>query len=438
MKITMRPQFLLPLLFLIPSCLSLDYTPLEERPFWPSVEEKLDKIQVPKPASGRLSVGSSRVDITPSIGSPLAGYGARTSVGIHAPVFVRTLMISNGELKLVLISLEVLAVTNELSEAVNEAIRLKLPLNDNQIMLTATHTHSGPGGLGLLFWERLAAGPFNRDYFEWVVKRIAEGVIMANKALKPSTLSSVRLDAGDLVVNRIKSEGPSDSELQVLIFESIGESQTTYLVNFTAHPTVLRSHNRLVSGDFPGALSRALEEDEGSIALYTTGGGADQKARPPEGPNVYERTEAMGRLLAKRILESTKKKAPQDRVALSSAKIVLPLPPPQPKVGVKRRLPAWIGRLLLDDKTSLQFFKINALTLIGIPGDIASEISLDWKERAREQGKDITVISLANDYIGYIMPSFYYDKPVHESAMSFNGPYMGKYLDKIVNKIILQ
>ena len=169
----MRPYFLLPLLFLISSCLSLDYTPLEERPFWTSVEKKLETIRIPTPTPGRLRVGSSRVDITPPIGSPLAGYGARTSVGIHAPVKVRALVISDGQSKLVLISLEVLAITNELSEAVNKAIRLELPLEDSPIMLAASHTHSGPGGLGLLFWERLAAGPFNRDCFEWVVKRIS-------------------------------------------------------------------------------------------------------------------------------------------------------------------------------------------------------------------------------------------------------------------------
>ena len=434
----MRPYFLLPLLFLISSCLSLDYTPLEERPFWTSVEKKLETIRIPTPTPGRLRVGSSRVDITPPIGSPLAGYGARTSVGIHAPVKVRALVISDGQSKLVLISLEVLAITNELSEAVNKAIRLELPLEDSPIMLAASHTHSGPGGLGLLFWERLAAGPFNRDCFEWVVKRIAEGVIMANKALKPATLASVRVDVKGLLINRIRSEGPSDSELQVLIFESIDESQTTYLVNFAAHPTVLRSHNRLVSGDFPGVLSRVLEEVEGSVALYTTGAGADQKARPPEAGNVYDRAEAMGRLLPKRILETKKSRLPQDRIALSSTKIGFPLPPSQPKVGVKRRLPAWMGRLLLDGETSLQFFKINALTLVGIPGDISSEIGLDWKEKARRQEKDIMIISLANDYIGYIMPPFYYDKPVHEAALSFNGPYMADYLNKFVNKLILQ
>ena len=434
----MRALCPLPMIFLISSCLSLDYTPLEERPFWPSVEEKFETTQVPNSTSGRLFVGSSRLDITPPLGFSLAGYGGRTSVGIHAPVYARTLVVSNGQSKLVLISLEVLAITKELSEAVNEAIRLELPLEDRQIMLTATHTHSGPGGLGLLFWERLAAGPFDRGYFDWIVKRIVEGVLMANEGLKPSTLSSHRLDAEDLVVNRISPVGASDSELQVLIFKSLDESQTTFLVNFAAHPTVLRSHNRLVSGDFPGVLSRVLEEDEGSVTLYTNGAGADQKARPPEVGNVYERTEAMGRLLAERIHSSQQPILLTDQVTLSSAKILLSLPPPQPKVGVRRRLPAWIGHLLLDDETSLQFFKINDLTLVGIPGDLGSEIGLDWKERARRQGKDIMVVSMANDYIGYIMPSFYYDKPVHEAALSFNGPYMADYLNKFVNKLILQ
>ena len=425
------------MLFLI-GCLPLDYTPLEERRFYREGLDTLNTHGVPLPVSGPLLTGSAKADITPPEGYPLAGFSGRRSIGVHDPVYARALAVSNDILTIVIVSADVLAMTNDLSEAVTAAVQEKLPIPSDHIMITATHTHSGPGALGKLFWEGLAAGPFDPQYFDWVVEQITQAVTEAYERLRPSVMSSYRFDAGDLVKNRIMADGPEDPEVQVLVFEAKDLSQKTYLINFTAHPTVLRSKNRLVSGDFPGFLSNRLEETDGTIALYTSGALGDLKANPPKISGVFERAEMMGRLLAERILNSDPTLKSQDQVALSSLKLSIPLPPPQPKISTKWRLPAWIGRLFFDRMTIVQFIRINDMFLIGIPGDLGSEIGLSWKKMAREHQKDAMMISFANDYVGYIMPAFYYDKPTHESSMAFNGPYMADYLEGFVKPFILQ
>ena len=419
-------------------CLPLDYTPIEERPFYASAMAQLEAFKLESSPEGPLLAGSARVDISPPVGLPLAGYGGRKSTGVNDPVYARALVVSNGLSKIAMVSADLLAITDDLTRAVRQEVYKDLPELADHVMITATHTHSGPGALAQRFWERLAAGSFNRDYFNSTVKKMAEAVVSAAYGLRPSTIALHRLDASDLIQNRIIPEGPEDPEVQVLLFESMDHHHRTYLINFSAHPTVLRSKNRLLSGDFPGFLSRALEEKTGTLALYTSGGVADQKAKPPQGSNPFERAEKMGQVLAARILESGSLGRPQEKVSLSSTKVTIPLPPPQPKVGAKWRLPAWFGGLLFDAETELQIFGINRIFLIGVPADVGSELALSWKEMARSKGNSTVVISFANDYIGYVMPTDYYDKPIHEASMSFNGPYTANYLDEFIKHAILQ
>lgn len=421
---------------LLAGCLALDDTPLEERPFFTKASDELRALEVPAPMSGPLFAGSSRVDFTPPVGLPLAGFGGRTSTGIHDPVYARALVLSNGGVTVAVLAVDLIAVTDELAGEVARRVSRALPLSEDRVMVAATHTHSGPGALGRRLWERLAAGPFDPVHFERTVQNMADAVVEAHRDLRRSQVRAHRFEAGDLVSNRIRSEGPEDPEVQVLVFESLDESRVAYLVNFSAHPTVLGMKNRFVSGDFPGFLCRALEDRDGVVALYTSGAVGDQRPRAPRGDSRLERAEKMGRLLADRVTAAPPLGPPQDRVVLSSTKISLPLPDPQLRITATRRLPTWVGKWFFEKATQLQLVTIDRTVLIGVPGELGSEIALAWKGKARARGNDAVVVSLANDYIGYILPSPYYTEPIYESRLALYGPHVADYLDLFVSPFL--
>jgi neutral ceramidase len=437
-----REKVLRPALFpallglLLAGCLALDDTPLEERPFFARAKDELRALEVPASVSGPLSAGAFKVDITPPVGLPLAGFGGRTSTGIHDPVYARALVLSNGQVTVAVLAVDLIAVTDELAGEVARRVSRALPLSEDRVMVAATHTHSGPGALGRRFWERLAAGPFDPEYFERTVENMADAVVKAHRDLRRSRLRAHRFDSGDLLSNRIRAQGPEDPEVQVLVFESLDESRTAYLVNFSAHPTVLGRKNRLVSGDFPGHLCRALEEREGVVALYTSGAVGDQRPRAPRADTRLERAEKMGRLLADRVTAAPPLGPPQDRVLLSSTRISLPLPEPQLRITATRRLPTWVGKWFFEKETQLQLVTVDRTVLIGVPGELGSEIALTWKEKARARGNDALVVSLANDYIGYILPSPYYTEPIYESRLALYGPYVADYMDLFVSPFL--
>lgn len=426
-------------LLFLQGCLSLDPSPLRSQAFFHRAERVLQEIpplDESSPVPGELRAGAAKTDITPPVGFPMAGFGARTSTGVLDPIMARAIALSDGAETVVILELDLLAMTDDLSDAVYRKVRTEIPLRRENILIAATHTHSGPGALGRRFWESLAAGPFNEGLFEWTADRAASAVLTAYRSLRPAVMISGRTDAGDLVLNRMIPGGPTDPALGFLAFRTAQGRPLAYLVNFSAHPTVLRSRNRLLSGDFPGSLSRALEEEDGVVALYTSGALADQRARPPAGKDVYERTERMGRDLAERILNAQAGRPEQKSVRIAAREAVLELPPPQIKVGVKRRLPVWIGRSLLDSRTRFQVIRIGPSAILGVPCDLASEIGLSLKTYAAARSLEALVVGFANDYVGYVIPEKYYALGYYESFMSFNGPTMEEYLSLIMETLI--
>ncbi len=424
--------------FITSGCLSIDNAPLRQQPFFHKTEDSLRRLDTDPPVfpEGPFRIGAAKVDMTPPIGVPLAGYGARTSTGILHPLMARAVAVSNGHETVILLSLELLAITDDLFEAIYQRISAVVPLRRQDLLVAATHTHSGPGSLGRRFWESIAAGPFNERLFERTAQRAAEAAVGAWHNLRPGRVSHFRTESRDLIQNRLIPGGPTDPELNVMIFVSEQGERIATLINFSAHPTLLRSTNRLIAGDFPSVVSRVLEEDPGGVVLYTSGSVADQRARSLDADNAVERTERMGRELAQRVRIAFPETQFRREGSVGSISLWIDLPPPQIKVGKGSRLPLWLGRGLLDGKTRLQVIRIDRTLLLAVPGDLGSEIGMDLKTYTREKGLDGMIIGLANDYIGYVLPEATYRSAAYEASMAFNGPYMAEYLTLVLKAMI--
>src|SRR5438552_1599364 len=77
-----------------------------------------------RPASAELRAGAARVDITPDVKAakiPLGGYAARKgspSTGVHDPVYAHALVLSSGDTKVAIVSLDLCFVPASVRAAV--------------------------------------------------------------------------------------------------------------------------------------------------------------------------------------------------------------------------------------------------------------------------------------------------------------------------------
>jgi neutral ceramidase len=108
-------------------------------------------------AAAELAVGGAKVDITPPVGTPLAGYGrynGRPSHGVHDPLYARVLALTHAGHTVVVVSCDLVLIDAHLRHAVLTRIRQTQPLPTDALILVATHTHTGAGALGSRFWKR--------------------------------------------------------------------------------------------------------------------------------------------------------------------------------------------------------------------------------------------------------------------------------------------
>jgi neutral ceramidase len=229
---------------------------------------------------GRLRAGAAKVDITPKE-SDLA---VATDT-IRDPLFVRAIVVDNGNACAVLVGLDMGGTGNDvMADALPKAVAAtKCPAEN--FIISATHTHSsntlGLGGRG-------APAP------KTVADAIVSAVTTARSGLAPAKVGygTTKVDLNvnrDLFNSKLEwrqqpnPDGPSDKTLSVVEF--IGENYIPIGVymNYAMHPINFYLRG-VISADFPGEASRYIEDlfGNGAVAIFSQGPSGDQNPRLSE------------------------------------------------------------------------------------------------------------------------------------------------------------
>jgi hypothetical protein len=372
---------------------------------------------------------------------PLAGYSRRkgnSSRGTHDPVGVRALVIQDPETVAALVSCDLLIVDEHLFDEVRRRLLAQGFPPDVVLLVAATHTHSGPGGYGTRFFEKLSMGHFDRDIFETIVAAISRAVTRAQAARAPVRLASFATTVEDLVTNRMDPHGFTDKELIVTAFyHPPARTPRALVVNFSAHPTTLGAWNRQLSADYPGVVVRELERQvPGAMVLFFAGAVGDQA--PVKSGEGFASAEHIGFTLAQRVDALLQEGDPDTPRAVMATQERVPLPPARVRLGPRMILPRWLGRQFVDDDATLSLLAVGKTVFLGIPCDLTAGLGQELKTAARSHDLDPMVIGFASDYIGYCLPEALYDSQTYESSLAFNGPKTGELVVERMKQMIEQ
>ncbi|MCM8768644.1 MAG: hypothetical protein NC911_03040 [Candidatus Omnitrophica bacterium] len=136
-----------------------------------------------------LKIGWAQVDITPKEKVLVSGqFHARVSEGVRDPITATALALEGTD-QAVMVSCDLVTISNELQESVRTAIKQRAPgLEAKKVFLNATHTHTAPeprnNPLGVLMEGPGVSlkdlGVMNpADYVAWAAEKIAEAVVKA-------------------------------------------------------------------------------------------------------------------------------------------------------------------------------------------------------------------------------------------------------------------
>ncbi len=249
-------------------------------------------------AEWRAAVG--RECITPPNSMPMAGYasrGASHATGKLHELWAKSLMLEDASGKrCVLVTLDLCGIDAVLADRVCVQLKDACGLERHQIMLAASHTHSGPVVAGNL--RPMHYMLFNEtdrelvdDYASFLVEKISSSVEQAAGDLKPSEVSFGEGTENFAVNRRTNIEndvpalreanklvGPSDYSVPVLLVKRASKP-IAVVFGYACHCTTLSGMDW--SGDYAGFAQAELESDlPGCTAMFWAGCGADQNPLP--------------------------------------------------------------------------------------------------------------------------------------------------------------
>jgi neutral ceramidase len=216
-------------------------------------------------------IGSGVGDITsPVVDVPFSGYALPTHVanGLHTRLKARAFIIGEleGDQRLVLVTADLLNISHEVRLSVVDALQAKYGelYSLENVVLSATHTHSSPAGYA-------HDDGFREPYFDAVVEGVTEAIEAAHQDLQPGHILLGQREVEEAGANRseiaylqnpeserARYDDDTDKEMTLLKFVR-PDGVIGALSWFAVHPTSLTYNNLLVGADHKGIASFEME-----------------------------------------------------------------------------------------------------------------------------------------------------------------------------------
>jgi hypothetical protein len=181
-----------------------------------------------------------------------------------------------------------------------DAIRRATGSSPGRILISASHTHSGPVTNDQLAWlgDPVVPAP-DPAYMERFHGGIIEAATAARAAAAPARLAVTSAMADGVGGNRLDPDGPFAPEVGLLALkcERDGRLFAVDLI-YGMHPTVLHEDSRLVSADFPHFTRREIAESfPGVTTVYHNGPSGNLSPRYHVAGQTFAEAERLGRRL---------------------------------------------------------------------------------------------------------------------------------------------
>lgn len=233
-------------------------------------------------------VGFGRVDITPRVGVELCGFGPfrqRYSTSIRDRLWARAMAVRHNSETVIIIACDLIGVPNELTAAVRKRVRAATGVVESGVMISCTHTHSGPAvRQGLTGW-----GQPDEPYLETLPARLSRAAIDAVNNLAEATIAHARVSCEGIALNRQYDRDappleevlrdnwrPAKPELTDTHCDIVtvhhGAKLAGFASSFGCHPVVCCAETRAIHGDFVGVATNWLEQEHpGATGLFLQG-----------------------------------------------------------------------------------------------------------------------------------------------------------------------
>jgi neutral ceramidase len=395
-----------------------------------------------------LRGGSAKISITPPLGITLIGSQGKPSDAVMDDLYARAMVLSDGQNTIAIVSADLLYTPlEEITDPVRTIVREKLGIPRQNIMVCATHTHSGPEVFSrskLPPKSQVPVSDLAQAYRQVLVRKMADCVVSAHQGLMDVRIGMAVGDVPEVLFNRrpvakdghvkttftltpetvatrkIESPGEGgtrvtfqlqaggaplkfgrvDARVFVLRMENGLGQMVGSIVDFGCHPVcIYPQFSTSVSADYPALATRVVEQAEGGVCLFTLGlaGNAVPIQRGAQA------REQIGKAVGAEAVRRLQFVVTADDVPLHalSRQVVFPAKKASGDPGDAQPI-----------ATEVQVLRLGDIYLLGLPGEVLVEVGMEIRKKAGVE--KFLIATVANDIIGYVCHSQAYDEGGYE------------------------
>src|SRR5205823_3819250 len=300
-------------------------------------------------AAADLRIGSAAVVITPPLGTPLAGYyETRISDSVHDDLYAKAIIIECGGARAAMVSCDLISMPIIVAAEARKIIEQQTGLKPDQVIISATHAHTGPILPGRTARETSdgPGGDLAQEYVQQLPGRIAASVKQAIDKLAPATASAAIgredhlsfnrryiMKDGDVGWNPGKLNpkidhpaGPIDPAVSVVYFESPDGVPLITYVNFSMHPDTVGGLQ--ISADYPAPLCNLLGRIKGDsmLTIFTNGTCGDinhVNVNTKEPQKGFDEARRIGTILAGEVIKTYARLKPPSADAVRFTRVMV-------------------------------------------------------------------------------------------------------------------
>ena len=405
----------------------------------------------------------------------------------------KALVLQQGDTVAAIIALDLPVVNRDVVLAIRKRVAERSPIPAENIMISATHTHTGltPGWAGSSSFPALSPpkdGPQVEEaarYRGFLIETTVAAVAQAVDDLQPARVLAAighedslpfnrrfRMQDGTVVFNPgignpniVQPVGPIDPLVPVVLFENADGKPLVTMVNYTLHLDTVGGE--VYSADYPYTLAKCLAEVKGGemLTMFSIGTGGNINHIDVNGPKLQKgQAEAarIGIVLAAKVLKTYRTLEQVDACRLRIARETVMLPPVELQPGDLERAKSLAAREASGGKklnllervfTQRAFFaeaqegrpldiEVQVISLgdqlawVALPGEVFVEIGL-----AIKQGSPfpITMVhELAYDWIRYVPDRKGFQEGSYEAINTRCGPGGGEALTDAAIRCLLR
>jgi hypothetical protein len=152
-----------------------------------------------------LKGGCAKVEITPPLGVTLIGSYGKPSDAVMDDLYAKAMVLATAATVAIVAADLLYTPLEEITDPVRTIIHEELGIPKQNIMVCATHTHSGPEVFTrskLPPKSRVPVSDLARSYLQVLVRKMADAVLMAHQNLREVRIGTAVGEVPEVLFNR--------------------------------------------------------------------------------------------------------------------------------------------------------------------------------------------------------------------------------------------